>query len=254
MWQICQPADKRYCLFSFNRKFVIDNPHSIMQFMGVFESIPICKAVYISCLQGTADDVVDFSHGKQLWELCKEKYEPLWIKGGNHCDLELYPQFIRHLKKFISAMEKSAHLINCSGPVADLSGNPQNSTDCIEKSRQSIDQREKSMPSTDQIEKRRPSIDHREKSRTSIDKSEKSRTSTDKREKSRTSTDKRERTRTSTDKKEKSRTSTDKREKLRTSIDKREKPRKSMDGREKACAGTDQPEKARKSIDRLDKT
>lgn len=58
-------------------------------------------------IHGTNDEVVDFSHGKQLWELCKEKYEPLWLKGGNHCDLELFPSFIRHLKKFVSTVEKS---------------------------------------------------------------------------------------------------------------------------------------------------
>ncbi|CAK7344277.1 unnamed protein product [Dovyalis caffra] len=33
-------------------------------------------------IHGTSDEVVDCSHGKQLWELCKEKYEPLWINGG----------------------------------------------------------------------------------------------------------------------------------------------------------------------------
>ncbi|CAJ2666018.1 unnamed protein product [Trifolium pratense] len=32
-------------------------------------------------IHGTADEVVDVSHGKQLWELCKEKYEPLWTIG-----------------------------------------------------------------------------------------------------------------------------------------------------------------------------
>ncbi|CBI16912.3 unnamed protein product, partial [Vitis vinifera] len=134
------------------------------------DKIPLVKCPVL-VIHGTADDVVDFSHGKQLWELCKEKYEPLWIKGGNHCDLELYPQFIRHLKKFISAMEKSAHLINCSGPVADLSGNPQNSTDCIEKSRQSIDQREKTRTSTDKKEKEKAcaGTDQPEKARKSID-------------------------------------------------------------------------------------
>jgi abhydrolase domain-containing protein 17 len=58
--------------------------------------------------QGTADDIVDFSHGKRLWELAKEKYEPLWVKGGGHCNLETYPEYIRHLRKFINAMEKLA--------------------------------------------------------------------------------------------------------------------------------------------------
>lgn len=54
--------------------------------------------------QGTADEVVDYSHGKRLWELSKEKYEPLWISGGGHCDLELYPDFIKHLKKFVASL------------------------------------------------------------------------------------------------------------------------------------------------------
>lgn len=57
-------------------------------------------------MQGTSDEVVDCSHGKQLWELCEEKYEPLWIKGGKHCNLELFPEYIKHLKKFISNIEK----------------------------------------------------------------------------------------------------------------------------------------------------
>lgn len=57
-------------------------------------------------LQGTDDDIVDLSHGKCLWELSKEKYEPLWIKGGGHCDLETFPEYMKHLRKFIHAMEK----------------------------------------------------------------------------------------------------------------------------------------------------
>ncbi|XP_038693846.1 uncharacterized protein LOC119991579 [Tripterygium wilfordii] len=42
-------------------------------------------------MQGyTEDEMVDISHGKQLWELCKEKYDPLWLKGGNHCNWDFY--------------------------------------------------------------------------------------------------------------------------------------------------------------------
>ncbi|XWS36869.1 hypothetical protein CRYUN_Cryun20dG0122300 [Craigia yunnanensis] len=92
----------------------------------------IDKIPFVNCpvlvIHGTADDVVDWSHGKQLWELCKEKYEPLWVKGGNHCDLELYPQYIKHLKKFISAIEKS-HTRKGSVPLLDQQENPRNSTD-----------------------------------------------------------------------------------------------------------------------------
>jgi len=59
-------------------------------------------------IQGTNDDIVDWSHGKRLWELAKEKYDPLWVKGGGHCNLETFPEYIKHLRKFISAMEKLA--------------------------------------------------------------------------------------------------------------------------------------------------
>ncbi|OEL31436.1 Protein ABHD17C [Dichanthelium oligosanthes] len=56
-------------------------------------------------LHGTDDDVVNWSHGKELWKLAREPYDPLWIKGGGHCNLELYPDFIRHLSRFIREME-----------------------------------------------------------------------------------------------------------------------------------------------------
>ncbi|XP_021763587.1 protein ABHD17B-like [Chenopodium quinoa] len=68
------------------------------------------KMAQVNCpvlvIHGTADEVVDCSHGKQLYELCKEKYEPLWLSGGGHCNLELYPEYIRHLKKFVSYLNK----------------------------------------------------------------------------------------------------------------------------------------------------
>ncbi|XP_044467633.1 alpha/beta hydrolase domain-containing protein 17C-like isoform X1 [Mangifera indica] len=144
------------------------------------------KIPFVNCpvlvIHGTADDVVDWSHGKQLWDLCKEKYEPLWIKGGNHCDLELYPQYIKHLKKFISVIEKT-HFRSGSGLIMDQSGNPRKSTDFRDTFIPSLDQREKYGPCIDQGERPRVSIDHREKSRTSIDRREKSRKSVDRPEK-----------------------------------------------------------------------
>ncbi|XP_008778152.1 alpha/beta hydrolase domain-containing protein 17B-like [Phoenix dactylifera] len=56
-------------------------------------------------IHGTEDDVVNWLHGYGLWKLAREPYEPLWIKGGGHCNLELYPDYIRHLCKFIMEME-----------------------------------------------------------------------------------------------------------------------------------------------------
>jgi len=57
-------------------------------------------------MHGTSDEVVDWSHGKQLHELSREKYEPLWLKGGGHCNLELYPEYIKHLRKYLQTLEE----------------------------------------------------------------------------------------------------------------------------------------------------
>uniref|UniRef100_A0A803PIE4 Uncharacterized protein n=1 Tax=Cannabis sativa TaxID=3483 RepID=A0A803PIE4_CANSA len=56
-------------------------------------------------IHGTEDDVVNWLHGDGLWKMAKDPYDPLWIKGGGHCNLELYPDYIRHLCKFIQEME-----------------------------------------------------------------------------------------------------------------------------------------------------
>ncbi|XP_020105859.1 protein ABHD17B-like [Ananas comosus] len=82
-------------------------------------------------IHGTSDDVVDCSHGKQLWELSKVKYTPLWLSGGGHCNLELYPDFIRHLKKFISSVAKQAAKNGSKEPTVK-DGAHNNNKDIIE--------------------------------------------------------------------------------------------------------------------------
>ncbi|XVF85730.1 hypothetical protein PTKIN_Ptkin17bG0140800 [Pterospermum kingtungense] len=152
-------------------------------------------------IHGTEDEVVDCSHGKQLWELCKEKYEPLWLKGGNHCNLELYPEYLRHLRKFISAIEKIPHPNKVpEQQPKDQSDQPSNNADqSKDKSRRSTDHRDKGRPSFGQREKCRLSTDNREKARASTDKREKSRKSLDRIMKARNSTDHSERARNSFD-------------------------------------------------------
>lgn len=146
-------------------------------------------------MQGTADEIVDCSHGKQLWELCKDKYEPLWLKGGNHCDLELYPEYIRHLKKFVSTVEKLPSQRYSSRRSTDHFEQPRRSTDAFEGSRKSTDRREKPRHSTDRPEKleTQPNLsvaDKLEKLRISLDQlKKKSRKSVDCIDKSRKSID-----------------------------------------------------------------
>ncbi|KAL6192935.1 hypothetical protein ACLB2K_034021 [Fragaria x ananassa] len=109
-------------------------------------------------IHGTEDDVVDISHGKQLWELSKDKYEPLWLKGGNHSNLELYPEYLRHLRKFISAVEKLPRHRN----LTELS--PLKTIDDSKKARSSSGKRDKARWSTGQLrEKSRRSTENREK-------------------------------------------------------------------------------------------
>ena len=166
-------------------------------------------------MQGTADEVVDCSHGKQLWELCQEKYEPLWLKGGNHCDLELYPEYIRHLKKFISTVEKSPSRRFSSRRSTERVEHSRWSTDCYEAPRKSTDRREKPRKSVDRppdklrtneyrfsnvekVDKYRISFDLMERSRRSVEYHEKSRRSIDQQlEKARKSIDWLDRIRTS---------------------------------------------------------
>ncbi|WOL19389.1 protein ABHD17B [Canna indica] len=83
-------------------------PVKVTFWFDIFKNID--KIRHVNCpvfvIHGTADDIVDWTHGKRLWELSKEKYDPLWVKGGGHCNLETYPEYIKHLRKFISNMEK----------------------------------------------------------------------------------------------------------------------------------------------------
>ena len=123
------------------------------------------------CWQGTADEVVDCSHGKQLWQLSKHKYDPLWVNGGGHCNLELYPEFIRHLKKFVLFLNKSKAATNGSEKIAVKSDNQSKPSDggtsdtfelgadLPEVSRNSLDSRLEKSKKSNKPEKSRMSTD-----------------------------------------------------------------------------------------------
>ncbi|KAF5763574.1 putative serine aminopeptidase, S33, alpha/Beta hydrolase [Helianthus annuus] len=125
-------------------------------------------------IHGTADEVVDHSHGKQLWELCKNKYEPLWLTGGGHCNLEFYPEFIRHLKKFVLSLGKSKGTANGSkNPTVDVENQkkaPESGTagtadtfelrpELPQVSRNSLDSRLEKSKKSNKPEKSRMSVD-----------------------------------------------------------------------------------------------
>ncbi|OIV89681.1 hypothetical protein TanjilG_07568 [Lupinus angustifolius] len=153
------------------------------------DKIPLVKCPVL-VIHGTDDEVVNISHGKTLWELCNEKYEPLWLNGGNHCNLELFPQYLGHLRKFISATTKKQ-------PQPPMQNRATLKTKSLNISSSSIDQKEKSRSNIDLIEKPRSSTGSREKSRTSTDKRERSRRSLDHTRKPRNTTDQMEKARIS---------------------------------------------------------
>ncbi|KAJ0679920.1 putative serine aminopeptidase, S33, alpha/Beta hydrolase [Helianthus annuus] len=158
----------------------------------------IDKIQFVKCpvlvIHGTSDEVVDCSHGKQLWELCQEKYEPLWIKGGKHCNLELFPEYIKHLKKFISAIEKAPSSRNSIKSVDQSTTSRRKSTDCFEGPRKSTSTSKKEPldfinelepfalkleMNDDKVGKPRIPYEHMERSRRSVEYIEKPRSSTD---------------------------------------------------------------------------
>ncbi|KAJ8771290.1 hypothetical protein K2173_026467 [Erythroxylum novogranatense] len=206
------------------------------------DKIPLVKCPVL-VIHGTSDEVVDFSHGKQLWELCQEKYEPLWLKGGNHCNLELYPEYLRHLKKFILTVEKSPSQRNTSRRSTDWIEPPRRSTDCFETPRRSTDRFDCPRKSTDRFDGPRRSTDHFDGPRKSTDRREKPRKSTDRPEKLKfqeykfTNIEKLEKFRVPCDQSERSQRS-------RRSVEFNEKSRKSIDH---------QLERGRKSVDWLDR-
>lgn len=141
----------------------------------------IDKIANVSCpvlvVHGTADEVVNYSHGKQLWELSKEKYDPLWVKGGGHCNLELYPEYVKHMKKFVSTVGKSKGSSDSSKTKrneADTQSKPSDSknpdvsgvsSDCPDVSRNSLDSRLDKSKKSSKPEKSRMSVDSDERNR-----------------------------------------------------------------------------------------
>ncbi|XP_065166454.1 alpha/beta hydrolase domain-containing protein 17B [Atheta coriaria] len=53
-------------------------------------------------IHGTEDEIIDFTHGRTIFERCPKAVEPLWVEGAGHNDVELYPAYLDRLKKFVN--------------------------------------------------------------------------------------------------------------------------------------------------------
>lgn len=117
-------------------------------------------------IHGTSDEVVDCSHGKQLHELSKEKYEPLWLKGGGHCNLELFPEYLKHMKKFVAFVNKRiTEKNNLNGDDGEIKKDETKSSKIPETSRKSLDSCVGKSEKTEQTEKSRMSTGQADKFR-----------------------------------------------------------------------------------------
>jgi len=53
-------------------------------------------------IHGTADEIVDFSHGMAIHQACQNAVEPLWVEGADQQDLELHNSYLERLNTFIT--------------------------------------------------------------------------------------------------------------------------------------------------------
>lgn len=53
-------------------------------------------------IHGTDDEVIDISHGRTIHQRCPRTVAPLWVDGAGHNDIEIFPQYIERLTRFIN--------------------------------------------------------------------------------------------------------------------------------------------------------
>lgn len=66
----------------------------------------IDKVKYINSptlvIHGTDDEVVDFSHGLEIYDNLPVTLEPLWVEGAGHNDVELFGGYLERIKTLIN--------------------------------------------------------------------------------------------------------------------------------------------------------
>jgi abhydrolase domain-containing protein 17 len=53
-------------------------------------------------IHGTHDEIINFSHGLQIYDQCQNAVEPLWVKGAGHNDIEQYKSYFERLLNFMN--------------------------------------------------------------------------------------------------------------------------------------------------------
>jgi len=56
-------------------------------------------------IHGTEDEVIDFTHGLQIYDLAMKTVDPLWVEGAGHNDIEYYPVYLQRLNKLMAELK-----------------------------------------------------------------------------------------------------------------------------------------------------
>jgi len=60
-------------------------------------------------IHGTCDEIVPISHGKKLYDLLEHPYEPFWVEGAGHNNLEIIARnlYFERFAEFIKYLDKT---------------------------------------------------------------------------------------------------------------------------------------------------
>ncbi|XP_054266169.1 alpha/beta hydrolase domain-containing protein 17C-like [Macrosteles quadrilineatus] len=71
------------------------------------------KIAKVTCpvlvIHGTDDDVINMSHGLNIYERSPNAVEPLWLEGAGHNDVESYVQFTERIRRFLEVELSHGH-------------------------------------------------------------------------------------------------------------------------------------------------
>lgn len=72
-------------------------------FVDIFPNIKYVPKIEapLLILHGSNDEVIDISHGRELYALSRNPVDPLWAEGSNHHDVEAHPGYIPKLREFL---------------------------------------------------------------------------------------------------------------------------------------------------------
>ena len=75
-------------------------------------------------IHGIEDPVIPVSHAVELYQMCPNAVEPLWLEEGGHIGLELRPAFYKRLQEFLEFIKNKQNPLGRSDSLKKSSSNP----------------------------------------------------------------------------------------------------------------------------------